>query len=312
MQQTTSNLPVEKFEADLQAVCGCFNVRPTSGEKMAWGGVALDNRAAIEMALVATDLQQVIRTSKNIRQDFGENYFLIIQQEGRALMAQNEAKAMLLPGDMILIDSTRPSEFTFFGDRSRQLSLHLPRVEVHERFGLDIRGGASLSRDDPTARAIHAVMVKALRSDPGSGQNGYLKDALFGLLGVFLFGENDTGNDASACHLGYKGALLGRALEYVESRFRDPEFSVNDIAGALGVTTRQVQRAFENLGVTPTKFLMAKRLEFARSQLEKRNSGARDELISNIAYGAGFSDLSYFNRRFRDVFGCSPGEYGES
>ena len=58
-------------------------------------------RAGIEIAMVATDMQQILRTGRNIRDDQGENYFLILQYSGRALMAQNERAAMLLPGDLV-------------------------------------------------------------------------------------------------------------------------------------------------------------------------------------------------------------------
>ncbi|MBL4598734.1 MAG: helix-turn-helix domain-containing protein [Rhizobiaceae bacterium] len=309
IEQKASKLPVERFIADMETVCGCFDVRTTSGKKTVWGGITSDVYAEIEMAFVATNLQQVTRTRRNIRQDFGENYFLIMQQEGRALMAQNDVAAMLLPGDFILIDSSKPSEFTFFGDKGKQISLHLPRVEIQERFGFDIKGGSSLSSNDPTAKAIRAVLAKALMPDTTSGQNGYLKEALFGLLGVFLSSQNENGHNNRAYELINEGALLGKALDYIEARFRDPEFSINEIAAKLGVSARQLQRTFANLGVTPTKFLLAKRLEYARVALKNRQSGERGRLISSIAYSSGFADLSYFNRRFREAFGCAPGAY---
>lgn len=309
VEHKISKLPVERFIADLETVCGYFDVRATSGKKTVWGGITLNERAGMEMAFIATNLQQVTRTRRNIRQDYGENYFLVMQQEGRALMAQNDTAAMLLPGDFILIDSSKPSEFTFFGDRGKQISLHLPRVEIQDRFGFDVQGGISLSCNDPTAKAIRAVLEKALMPDTTSGQNGHLKDALYGLLGVFLQGQNEYGHNNRAYDLINEGALLGKALEYIEARFRDPEFATNEIAIRLGVSARQLQRAFANLGVTPTKFLLAKRLEYARVALKNRQSGQQDQLISSIAYSSGFADLSYFNRRFREAFGCAPGAY---
>jgi AraC family transcriptional regulator, positive regulator of tynA and feaB len=77
------------------------------------GGLRLERRAGIEAALVATDVQRITRTSKAIRQDQGENYFLILQEEGRALMRQNDTTCLLRPGDFVLIDSAVPSEFVF-------------------------------------------------------------------------------------------------------------------------------------------------------------------------------------------------------
>ena len=226
------------------------------------------------------------------------------------MMGKNEARVVRLPGDMVLIASAKPSELSFFGDRSTQGSLHLPRKDLYDRFGSEVPGGLALSRADPTTKAIQAVIAKAIHSQGRVEQTGYLRDALFSLLGAVIF-DRDTDEDVFFnAYSEYGDGLLGRALEYVETRFRDPEFSVNDIAVTLNVPVRQVQRAFESLGVTPTRFLLAKRLEFARSRLEARQSGQRDELISNIAYQSGFSDLSYFNRRFREAFGCAPGEFG--
>lgn len=308
-QHHSCELPAERFEAELHSVCGRFSIGPTSGQKLMWGGVSVDKWANIEMAIVANNLQRVIRSRRDIRYDHGENYFLIIQQEGRSLMAQNGSRAVLVPGDMIFVDSARPSEFTFFGDRSKQISLHLPRTEVQDFFGSDVQGGASLSREDPTARAIHAVVTKAVQSGRKSDNNMFLKHALYGLLGTFLFDDGTPAHKGVSQEYGPECAVLGRALDYVEMRYRDPEFSVCDIASALGVTMRQVQRAFNGIGVSPTKYVLGKRLELAREKVNRRNLGAEMISVSSIAYGAGFSDVSYFHRRFREAFGCAPGDY---
>ncbi|MFC3228660.1 helix-turn-helix domain-containing protein [Marinibaculum pumilum] len=305
----SNSLPLARFEADLQSVCGSFDIRPHPEKKDAWGGVATGVRAGVEIAMVATDMQQILRTSRNIRDDHGENYFLILQYSGRALMAQNDQASMLLPGDLVLIDSTRPSEFTFFGDRCAQVSLHLSRTAVHEHFGTALVGGMSLSGSDPTARAIHSVVHKVLRSEGSSVQTGFLRDALFGLIGAFVFAREEGEMPGHGDGQEAMEPLLARALECIETHFRDGDFSAALLPKILDVHPRRVQRAFEALGTTPTRYLTAKRLEFARALLVRRSAGGAAELISSIAYGAGFSDLSYFNRRFREVFGCAPGEY---
>lgn len=302
-------LPTEKFEADLQSVCGLFEIGPSVRQKSMWGSVGLDTYANIEMAAVYNNLQRIQRTPQNIKYDYGENYFLIIQQQGRALMVQNGCRAVLLPGDMIFIDSARPSEFCYFGDRSEQVSLHLPRTEVSSFFGADVEGGASLSRNDPTARAIHAVVTKAVHSGRQSDNDMFLKHALYGLLGSFLFGDCSPAYAAASEEFGPECAILGRALDYVEVRYRDPEFAVSDVAVTLGVTTRQVQRAFQGIGTSPSKYILAKRLELAREKISERNDRSEAISTASIAYCSGFSDVSYFHRCFRQTFGCPPGKY---
>ena len=310
LQKTSGNVPTERFVAELRSVCGQFDVRTGSANHKAWGGVAI--RDDIALGMVATNMQQILRTPQHVRRDQGENYFLVMQKEGRALMAQNETTTLLLPGDFVIIDSASPSEFTFFGDRSRQITMNLPRTEVHERFGSEIPCGLSMSRADPTAKALSATFEKILHSKLGALQTKFLREAVFGLLGAFLFDQSRGLPDRRPADIDLGSPLLERALDIIEAGFRDSSLTSRNIAISLGVHSRQIQRAFEPLGVTPTKLILTKRLENARAKLESRLTEQGDELISSIAYESGFSDLSYFNRKFRQAFDCTPGAYGLS
>jgi AraC family transcriptional activator of tynA and feaB len=85
-----SELPVDQFHADLHRICGSFDVRASDAGGRLRGGILREERAGIEIAHVACDLQQVFRTPRQVRRDASENYFLILQEEGRALMSQND------------------------------------------------------------------------------------------------------------------------------------------------------------------------------------------------------------------------------
>ena len=78
------------------------------------------------------------------------------------------------------------------------------------------------------------------------------------------------------------------------------------IAEDLGLQPYQIQRAFKSFGTTATKYLLTKRLETARHLLSENALSKNPMLISTIAYRCGFSDISYFNRRFKEVFGTTP------
>ena len=56
--------------------------------------------------------------------------------------------------------------------------------------------------------------------------------------------------------------------------------------------------------MTPHQYVLRTRLHRAAVRLRRS-----DETISAIAFDAGFSDLSTFNRRFRRLMGASPGAY---
>ena len=305
----SNQLSVEQFRVNLRRVCGAFDARPVEDKEILKGIICLEDHAGLEMAHVAQDLQQIVRGPKDIRSDDCENYFLIIQEEGRALMSQNSEVRMLSPGDMILIDSARPSEFTFFGEFNRQLSLHLPRIEMWDRFGDRIDGGLFLPRTDATAIAISAVVGKAFSASANEMQCGFLREAMFGLIGAMLHNRQDSAS-VSGLNADISGAeLLKRGMAYIDNRFGDPELTIGSISDDLGISIRQLQRGFAMVGTTPTTYLMQKRLERACAMLVSRNSGNSDILVSTIAMDCGFSDISYFNRVFRRTFGCAPGKY---
>jgi AraC-like DNA-binding protein len=304
-------MPVEKFQEDLRHICGVFSAEPVKGQDRIHGGVSMESRAGMEMAHVAKNLQRIRRSGLDCRRDDAEHYFLIIQEEGSALMAQSDTAQMLNPGDMMLIDSAKPSEFTFFGHYGRQLSVHLPRTEMDKRFGYEIRTGMYLPRTDHTALALIAVLAKTFSPEITPDQDNYLREAMYGLLGVMLHErQNRSGFSRMDSEIG--GAqLLQRALAHIDSRYGNCELSIQQIANDLHVSMRQLQRAFALLGSTPTDYLLQKRLETACQLLIERRLGRTDMLVSTIAYQCGFNDISYFNRIFRRVFGCPPGQYGD-
>lgn len=307
---TPADMPVDQFHADLHRVCGQFDLRQRDVSGRMRGGVQVEQRAGIEVAHVSCDLSQVFRGSSQIRRDNGENYFLILQEEGRALMSQNDNSCVLQPGDMVLIDSAAPSEFTFFGTYNRQMSLHLPRAEMHARFGYDlIRGGIALPRHDPTSMALYAVLGKVFSTQENAASQSYLREAMFGLIGAMLHERSPhVGYSAVDSDLGSAGALA-QGQAYIDAHYRNPDLTIEDIAADLTISARQLQRGFAAIGTTPTKYLNSKRLEHAKRGLDDRRAGRRRDLISSIAYEAGFSDLSHFQRSFRATFGSSPREY---
>ena len=84
------------------------------------------------------------------------------------------------------------------------------------------------------------------------------------------------------------------------------DITVGELAARHQLSPRYVRMLFESDGTSVTEFVRAERLKRARSMLlSPRYATWR---IAEIAYEAGFNDLSYFNRSFRRRFGQSPSE----
>lgn len=83
-------------------------------------------------------------------------------------------------------------------------------------------------------------------------------------------------------------------------------FSIENVAARQNVTRRYIRRLFESTGETFTEFVLAQRLKLAYRLLTSIRY--RNRNISSIVLDAGFSDLSYFNRTFRRLYGVTPSD----
>jgi AraC-like DNA-binding protein len=105
---------------------------------------------------------------------------------------------------------------------------------------------------------------------------------------------------------GLRAARLRLAKSYIVAHSHRREVSIGTLAASLNVTPRYVQRLFEADGTTFSEFLTGQRLARAHRLLCEPDSS--HTAISAIAYDVGFGDLSYFNRRFRRLYGLTPRE----
>jgi AraC-like DNA-binding protein len=105
---------------------------------------------------------------------------------------------------------------------------------------------------------------------------------------------------------GVPAARLRAIQDDIQKFCHRPDLSVHAVAVRHGVSVRYVQRVFEESGSTFTQYLTEQRLAAAYKALRRR--AAAHVSVTAIAYDCGFSDVSHFNRLFRQRFGCTPSE----
>jgi AraC-like DNA-binding protein len=103
---------------------------------------------------------------------------------------------------------------------------------------------------------------------------------------------------------GIKAARLQAILAEVARRFDEPDFNLDDVAAALGISRRYVQKLLEGTEKSFTEHLAECRLERAFAMLSDPHH--LHSAITDVAFGVGFGDLSHFNRAFRRRFGETP------
>jgi AraC-like DNA-binding protein len=118
------------------------------------------------------------------------------------------------------------------------------------------------------------------------------------------------GGRAVAEGRGIAAARLRAIMTDICAHLSDGELSVAQVAQRQRVTPRYVHKLFENEGLTFSSFVLGQRL--ARVHRWLSNPRLADRNISAIAFAAGFGDLSYFNRAFRQRYGVTPSDVRQS
>lgn len=102
-------------------------------------------------------------------------------------------------------------------------------------------------------------------------------------------------------------SLEAQARAVIRERLGDPDFSVRDLAAHLNLTYATFNRQLRaETDVKPAAMIRETRLAEAAALL-KQHAGS----VSEVAYGVGFNNLSYFSRCFREQYGVLPSAYVE-
>lgn len=120
-----------------------------------------------------------------------------------------------------------------------------------------------------------------------------------------------VGTDSDSTHLasrrGLASARTAVIKQWVRRHMTDPALTLSRVAKAHGLAPRTIQELFHRDGTSYSSFLLAERLDHVRRMLFTPSLNGHS--ISKLAFEAGFNDLSYFNRTFRERFGCTPSDF---
>jgi two-component system response regulator YesN len=102
------------------------------------------------------------------------------------------------------------------------------------------------------------------------------------------------------------GDRIQRAQAYIESRFADPDLTVDAIAGYVGFSESYFCTVFkQSQDITVKDFVTRHRIERAKAYLWEKDPPT----LADLALKVGFRDPNYFSTVFKRLTGTSPGAY---
>lgn len=225
--------------------------------------------------------------------------------QGMFQYRSTQGSAVLAPGAVLLGNDRHCFECGHeHGVGDRCLSFHFT-PEFWEAAAAAAPGARrtvfTIPRLPPLAALIPVIAAaEAARDDGDSAEFEELALRLAGTISAALAGTKRTMRAPSQRDERRVAAALRRIEKEAHERL-----SLAELAREAATSPYHFLRIFQqSVGMTPHQYVLRTRLHRAAMHLRRPNDS-----ISAIAFDAGFSDLSTFNRRFRRVMGLSPSAY---
>ncbi len=279
-------------------IFGC-DVQPL-GHVPFFGTLDVRSAGAVGVAHIATTPIDVVRNATHLGP---ENDHVVVQlvERGTVHVAQESQEVSGTSGEGVILDCRKPSRLLITETTSAWF-LVLSRHEIarpEHRLG---RLAATKLADGPSLRLLSGYLDSMWKEDLVHAQaaqtvGGHLAD----LIALAL---SETGTNDSVKQGGLRATRLVEVLRLISDQIGNPGLSIAGVAEQMGVTPRYIHLLLEQSDKTFARHVLQKRLERAFELLNADTGGERR--IADIAFAAGFSDLSYFNRAFRRQFGDTP------
>jgi AraC-like DNA-binding protein len=95
-------------------------------------------------------------------------------------------------------------------------------------------------------------------------------------------------------------------LKHIATHYTNAELNLESVAADTNTNRNKVNDVLKaSLGMTFTAYVNKLRLTEAARLLAETPSAT----VAEIAYSVGYSNVSYFNRLFKDEYGCTPGAF---
>jgi AraC-like DNA-binding protein len=303
---THSVSPREQFAYWREAVCeAVLNVATEHPGDGFFGDITCASYRDLRFASFASTAHEVVRTTSHIGRSGDDHYLVSLQRSGASRMFQGKDVCELQPGDVGLVDGTRPFRVEF-PERVDRVVAVIPHAMLRSRAPwLNDRPLNRMAADNSLSGALRFYLERlagpACSSD---AEAAALTDNLCNIIAL-MTAASDSERQATRALSFQPG--LEQLLAAMRRHLADPDLSPKTLADRLHISVRTVHKRFEDAETTFGQWVLVARLQACRRALDDPRQTAFT--ISQIAFGWGFNDLSHFSKAFKAQFGVSPAQY---
>lgn len=177
-------------------------------------------------------------------------------------------------------------------------TLHL-LLPQHHGFRNRLNRAIHLSVPNPATLAAIAGLMAEESQSGRAGAEEVVMDCLRTFLIHCCRAAQDDGIQTS--HAADMPFWVTQLTGFIDGAFSE-QLSLENLADQVGLSPGYLCQAFKrHTGKTPFQYLIDRRIQAAMLRLR-----TTDQKVLSIALDCGFNDLTYFNRTFKRLAGCSP------
>ena len=307
---STNGVPaVDRFSYWVDMICVMYArlecERPADAE--IFGEIVFSQLGPIDFTHLRSNVHHVRRTNSLIRLDGEDRYLVQIQRGGRSVVRQDGREALLVPGDFVIYDTTRPYEL-HFEDRSHDLVVvRLPHTALASHVAGLEELTATTVPGTCAAGNLLLSMIDTLQRDIDRLHPASAMGVAEGITGIVAAGLRSLPGANTRRSSSLSTYHVARVKAYVMEQLRDPSLSIASIATAMRLSPDHLSRLFRSEPVPLSRMIWHQRLEACRRELSDPRQSRRG--VSDIAFSWGFNDAAHFSRKFKEQYGTTPREW---
>lgn len=266
------------------------------------GAISRTDEGPIHVSRVAATKHRVLRLRSHIARSSDDLCFVNLQLDGLARYTQHGHEQICGPGDIAVADTTEPFEIA----NTRDFELfcfavprHLLPVNFTERPRLNLSAtetGRALSR---TLAGYADLCLHSQQLPDHCGFGGaHIVDLLAHAPAVLA---------ARPAERVSVPVLLSMMLDHIDRHSDDPELGAATLAIKFNCSQRYVHKLFSTTDRSVGEHVNDRRILACTRNLIDSNQ--RKKTIAEIAFSAGFRDISHFNSLFKRSTGAAPRDF---
>jgi AraC family transcriptional regulator, positive regulator of tynA and feaB len=277
------------------------------------GAITRTETAPIRISCVTATRHKILRLRSHVAASREDLCFVNLQLEGVGRYTQRGHEQINGPADLAVVDTNEPFEIANAHD-FRVLCFAVPRqllpAGFYDRPRLTLsatEAGRALSRTLASYAELCLSFCEKSRSSENVRSQIPSEIAALGARHIvdLIFHASEVVSQGAAERLNGP-VLLMMMMDHLDRHSTDPDVSAATLARQFRCSERYVHKLFAETGRSVGEHVNDRRIAACTRDLLEN---PLNRTVAEIAFGAGFRDISHFNRLFKRINGTPPRDF---